>query len=395
MTLHQDRISLSISGTIYAEQPISIVTEGGAPAITSVIHGDERHETLFVPPTSIRGRLRRFVIGETADALTEHNGGVPIWTVEDYQYAAVGGILAKREGEPPVLDLDRLADFEAQNPIAAVFGGSAELFLGGKLRVGGGRPIMPAMITPAIMKMVRRADHRSANAHRIMSRFMPQEQIARLDEISDADNRISRANGRIKQIKSAIQKKRRELTAAGAIERATRDEDVPELQPMLAEIEQIRSEQQTAIKVVNADGKSQPNASQVIQVEMIPVGASFNVTIRLLDARPLELGMLLAGLSAWSAEDSTIGGHVGRGCGEIRMDLGLEYRRGSHRDWVAGGKAQFGHFRPLHLTHLAAPIADCMEAWQQAAAKGLPGLTFGAPKNIFRVSGKQLEAQDA
>jgi CRISPR/Cas system CSM-associated protein Csm3 (group 7 of RAMP superfamily) len=140
-------LTLLLDGTLTATTPIAIIlpasedkrTPAGAPR-KRLLRDGLLQETIYVPPSSLRGRLRHLLTEELMRQQYEADGRR--FSPEDYIFTALGGVKdRKAEGsEERKVDLQAIAELRRRNPVVSLFG-SMMAGVSGRLMVGDMTPL--------------------------------------------------------------------------------------------------------------------------------------------------------------------------------------------------------------------------------------------------------------
>src|SRR4051794_31502878 len=141
--------TLLLDGTLTATTPIAIILPAGkddrppagAPR-KRMLRDEVMVETVYVPPSSLRGRLRHLLTSELMRLQNAADGRV--FTPEDYIDTALGGVKdRKAEGEDDRrVDLKAIREIRERNPIVSMFGSMVSR-VAGRLIVGDMTPVDP------------------------------------------------------------------------------------------------------------------------------------------------------------------------------------------------------------------------------------------------------------
>lgn len=295
--------TLLLDGTLTAITPIAIIlpasvdgrTPAGAPHKRMLRDGVVL-ETVYVPPSSLRGRLRHLLTSELMRLQNVADGRV--FTPDDYIDTALGGVKDRRsEGEDDRrIDLKAIRDLRERNPVVSLFG-SMVYKVGGRLMVGDMTPVDP--IVPTNTGRSVRANPFVRNPAIIelldASRF---DEFVRLNDIRTKANRDEDEANRLQQ---TLGKKKRTGAAI---------EDVAASEAKIAELTA-----KAAAGFNQAGGAV--NIQQLLDgYDVIPEGSVMTNRIRLVEGTDTESALLLLALELL-AKRPLLGGHTAHGCGEV------------------------------------------------------------------------------
>ncbi|MGG5818735.1 hypothetical protein [Falsiroseomonas sp. HW251] len=296
-------ITLLLDGTITAVSPIAIVLPGsedkrtpaGAPRKRMLRNG-VMEETVYVPPSSLRGRLRHLLTGEVMRL--QHAADGRVFTPEDYIDTALGGVKdRKAEGaDERLVDLAAIRELRERNPIISMFGSMVSR-VASRLMIGDMTPVDP--VAPVATGRSVRASPFVRNPAVVglldPARF---HEFARLNALRTEANRNE---------DQAEQLKRR---AAGAKRAGA---PVADIGAMEAEAKALAEKAKAGFE--QAGGAV--NIQQLLDgYDVIPEGTVMTQRMRLVDGTETELAMLLLALHLL-AQRPLIGGHTAHGCGEV------------------------------------------------------------------------------
>jgi hypothetical protein len=343
--------TLLLDGTLTAVTPIAIIlpasedgrTPAGAPR-KRLLRDGVMTETVYVPPSSLRGRLRHLLTTEVMRL--QHVADGRVFTPEDYIDTALGGVKdRKADGEDARrVDLRAIRALRQSNPIVSMFGSMVSQ-VSGRLMVGDMTPEEPVVPTNTGRSVRANPFVRNPAVIELLDRD-------RFDEFNRLNDLRTQAN----RDEDAAQRLRRTLAMrkrAGA---------------ELAEIAEIEAKA-VALEQAKAEGFRGAGGAVNIQqlldgYDVIPEGTAMVNRIRLLEGTDVELALVLLALDLL-AKRPLLGGHVAHGCGEI---TGIW--RARIRD--ADGLREAGNVRlePFTGLVLEAPDAALDVAFHRA-------LTFG------------------
>ena len=295
--------TLLLDGTLTAVTPIAIIvpasedgrTPAGAPRKRLLRDGIVT-ETVYVPPSSLRGRLRHLLTSELMRM--QHAADGRVFRPEDYIDTALGGVKdRKADGDDERrVDLKAIRETRERNPVVSLFG-SMVSGIAGRLMVGDMTPTEPVAPTgtgrsvranpfvrnPAIIGLLDR------------SRF---DEFLRLNELRTQANRDE---DRAKRLEQQLRARKR-AGADVAVVKALEDEHA-------ALVAQAKAGFAQAGGAVNIQ---QP----LDGYDVIAEGTVMTNRIRLIEGTQVEMALLLLALDLL-AKRPLIGGHTAHGCGEI------------------------------------------------------------------------------
>lgn len=322
--------AIELVGTIIAIDPIAISTplkRGGkgnpVPAQSIQCYFDAQlQETLFVPGTSLRGRLRHSLTQAIMRAQVEATQ--PCFTVRDYIQSALGGVLdAKGAGadnsaapdddaegggdagdivKDGAVDVENHLRLRISNPVLSLFG-SMSLAMSSRLHVRNAIPKVPVAPNTNVIGGGARANplHKNAEMFAAGTGLFDSESVSSF--LREAEQRAS--GNRLEDEAERLRWQARQAAEKGD-KVAAKD---------LAAAEKARREE--AKKIFTQHGKV--NFQQVIWGwQSIPAGTEMSHSIRLEIPNRREAALLFAALQLLAARP-IIGGHVSTGCGRIAI----------------------------------------------------------------------------
>lgn len=326
-------ITLLLDGQITAASPIAIILPGsedrrtpaGAPRKRLLREG-MLIETVYVPPSTFRARLRHLLTSELMRL--QHASDGRVFTPEDYIGTALGGVKDRKlEGDDErVVDLAGIRALRERNPVVSLFG-SMVWRVAGRLMVGDMTPVDPVTPVPT-GRSVRAAPFLRNSAI-----------IGLLDPVRFAE--FTRLNAlRTKANRDEDEGQRQERRAATA-----RKEGRPR-----EEVEALALDAKARLDAAAQGFKAAGGAVNLQQLldgyDVIPEGTVMSHRMRLLDATETEVALLLLALDLF-AKRPLIGGHSAHGCGEVTGSWRLRLaERGALR---AAGEARLEPFAGLAL----------------------------------------------
>jgi len=289
--------TLLLDGRLTAVSPIAIILPGsednrvpaGAPRKRMLRDGVVT-ETIYVPPSSLRGRLRHLLTTEVMRLQHAHDGRV--FTPEDYIDVALGGVKDRKSGndDDRRIDLKAIRALRKANPIVSLFGSMVSQ-VSGRLMVGDLTPVEP--IAPTNTGRSVRANPFVRNPA-ILELLDPQ----RFDEFTQRNAMRIEA----KQAEGAAKRLKRDVARM-------KHEGVTQ-----AEVEGKEAE----LKALTDKAKDAGvNIQQPLDgYDVIPEGTEMSNRIRLIDGTDAELVLVLLALHLLALRP-LLGGHLAHGCGEI------------------------------------------------------------------------------
>ena len=277
---------LVFSGFITALQPLAIKPPETEVAVMPVrTSSGETKESVYIPATTIRGRLRRGVahalLGDRKRSL-------------DDLYATIIGQTRYSEEKSDYVNLEVLAQLRAANPVTSLFG----LGLGLKSRILVSHGIPGEPVEKITLRGVRRdldADERDFSA---LSNEERTAWVARANANSDRatlDNQIEAAERDQRKAKKA------------------NDEE------QLAKIAKLLEGLHTARTKAAALATSAVSIKQIVSHEAAPAGTVFNSEFVVANPAQADLGLVLLALDELSMSPF-IGGQQARGCGKMKFE---------------------------------------------------------------------------
>lgn len=295
--------TLLLDGTLTAVTPIAIIVPGsedgrtpaGAPRKRLLRDGIVT-ETVYVPPSSLRGRLRHLLTSEVMRLQHEADGRV--FRPEDYIDTALGGVKdRKAEGEDDRrVDLKAIRETRARNPVVSLFGSMAS-GISGRLMVGDMTPSEP--IAPASTGRSVRANPFVRNP--AILDLLDRARFEEFTRLNDRRTQANRDEDKAKRLEQQLRGKKR----AGS--------DLAEV----AALEEERAALLAKAKAGFAEAGGAVNIQQPLPgYDVIPEGSVMTNRIRLIEGTEVEMALLLLALDLL-AKRPLIGGHTAHGCGEI------------------------------------------------------------------------------
>ncbi|CAM3864699.1 hypothetical protein VRRI112168_03770 [Vreelandella rituensis] len=299
-----------LEGKITAEQPLATCSkdlfdrEGKKNQPTPVPHTQTAlGKRLMFPSTGIRGTLRRRVRDVVRDRVIELTGNPQPFDLDTHFLLALGGI--KGAGEEDKTSVMRIHEVRQKNPLLNLFGaGDAGTigFLEGRL--GMGNAICDDAMEPVIFSGARSDDvYRDPD----QARFLSDADLLQLSERSMGNRELSR-------LKADLRKRNSDIY--GALSRNADDAEVQAIREDVANIEAQMNE------VREESGSKNSVGMPLAGWQAIPQGAVMSHRMIVRRASDVDMGLLLAGLDAWSLEP-IIGAHVANGNGLVSAQWDL------------------------------------------------------------------------
>jgi CRISPR/Cas system CSM-associated protein Csm3 (group 7 of RAMP superfamily) len=295
--------TLLLDGTLTAVTPIAIIlpasednrTPAGAPR-KRMLRDGVMEETVYVPPSSLRGRLRHLLTSEMMRL--QHDADGRVFTPHDYIDTALGGVMdRKAEGEDArKIDLKAIRELRQRNPIVSMFGSMVSR-VQGRLVVGDMTPVEPVAPT---------STGRSVRANP----FVRNPAIIELLDATRFDEFLKLNDLRTKANRDEDEAKRLKIRLGGRKRAGADTAEVATLEAEIVELERAAKEGFEA-----AGGAV--NIQQLLDgYDVVPEGTVMTNRIRLIEGTDAELALVLLSLDLL-ARRPFIGGHTAHGCGEI------------------------------------------------------------------------------
>lgn len=344
--------TLLLDGTITATSPIAIILPGsedgrtpaGAPR-KRLLRDGVMVETIYVPPSSLRGRLRHLLTCEVMRLQNAADGR--LFTPDDYIDTALGGVKDRKSAseDERKVDLKAIRGIRDKNPVVSLFGSMVSR-IDGRLIVGDMTPVEP--VAPVNTGRSVRANPFVRNPAVIdlldPARF---DEFVRLNETRTAANR---AEDEADRLTIGLRGQKRAGADAAAIKETE---------------EHIAERKKASVEGFKAAGGA-VNIQQLLNgYDVIPEGTPMANRIRLLDGTDDEMVMLLLALDLL-AKRPLIGGHTAHGCGEIG---GMWRARVRHGDRLMDAGTL--HLDPYVGLRLESDDAVLLAASKKAAAFGV------------------------
>ena len=295
--------TLLLDGTLTAVTPIAIILPGsedertppGAPR-KRLMRDGLMVETAYVPPSSLRGRLRHLLTAELMRMQNVADGRR--FTPEDYIDTALGGVKDRKAAgdEERRIDLKAIREIRERNPVVSLLGSMVEQ-IAGRLMIGDMTPVEP--VPPARTGRFVRANPFVRN--QAIIELLDPSRFDAFMQLNDDRLAANRAEGKAQTLKRQIGGRKR----AGA--------DAAEIAKIETEIKEF--DQQAKAGFQKAGGAV--NIQQLLDgYDVIPEGTVMSNRIRLIEGTELEMVLTLLALDLL-ARRPMIGGHTSHGCGEI------------------------------------------------------------------------------
>lgn len=307
--------TLLLDGTLTAVTPIAIILPGsedgrtpaGAPR-KRMLRDGIMVDTVYVPPSSLRGRLRHLVTQELMRLQNEADGRV--FTPEAYITTALGGVKdRKAEGDDErQVDLRRIGEVRQKNPIVSLFGSMVSR-VSSRLMVGDMTPLEP--VAPQGTGRSVRANPFVRNPAVIG--LLDPAKFGEFTSLNTARVEANKAEDQAERKKREAQAKKR----AGA---------------PAEEVEALQAEVAALTAAAKAGFEKAGGAVSIQQLldgyDVIPEGTPMANRIRLIEGTEMEAALLLLALDLL-ARRPLIGGHTAHGCGEISGAWRVRVRDGA------------------------------------------------------------------
>jgi CRISPR type IV-associated protein Csf2 len=292
-----------LEGVIKAEQPLATCSaalkeaEGGKGKPIPVPHmPTPEGNRLYFPATGIRGKLRRALRDVLRANEIRRTGNEKPLSLDQHYLLTLGGI--KGDTKADKASVDQEAIWRARNVLLSLFGAGDAGYMGmvhGRLAVG--NAICESASTPHVFSGVRSDD---------LYRDRSQIEFLSADDINSL---IAQSQGN--RDASAIKREIAALDKARKAARAAKEADKVE----------VLSEKITQLEEAKENVKSETGAKVPVGMPLdgwqaIPAGAVMRQRLMLNNAKPVELGALLAALDQFSAMP-TLGAHIAAGCGLV------------------------------------------------------------------------------
>lgn len=290
---------------------------------------------LYIPASSIRGKLRRLARDEIHGVLAEANGGEHRFALSDFYLNTLGGVKGAKGGETKKEDKGetvRVFDGRRKNPLVSLFGAMAPSNVPGKL-----------MIDHAIDAGVNAAE-RVSIAH-VRSDDISRDPDSVLPLLEDGFEAEYLAMGKVMDTRSAAN---RDIKVLRAQLKKVTDE---------GERERILNEINAAKEV--KDDNTAVQVQQILEYQAIPPGLKLNSNFRLLRVTKRELVLFLRALNRFSA-NPVLGGRHNHGNGIVSGEWDVRIRASGTLLPAAAGTVRIaGDFGPAEVT---GEIAELMSA---------------------------------
>jgi hypothetical protein len=295
--------TLLLDGTITAVAPIAIILPGsedkqtpaGAPRKRMLRNG-LIEETVYVPPSSLRGRLRHLLTHELMRMQNAHDQRR--FTPEDYIDTALGGVKDRKAAgdDERRVDLKAIRELRERNPVVSLFGSMVGQ-IAGRLMVGDMTPVEPVPASPT---------GRSVRANPFVRNqavigLLDPDQFGAFVRLNDDRLAANRAEDKAQVLKRQLGARKR----AGA--------ETAEIATIEAEMKEFDRQAKEGFE--KAGGAV--NIQQLLDgYDVIPEGTVMTNRIRLIEGTEIEMVLTLLALDLL-ARRPLIGGHTAHGCGEI------------------------------------------------------------------------------
>ena len=257
-------------------------------------------ETIYLPATSIRGRLRNLLTTSVMQILNERNKAT--FTPEDYLFTASGGIkdrASSNRADDREVDLAGIDALRKSNPIVSLFG-AMTMKVAGKVMISDAVPTEP--VQPNHLGRSVRA-HPLQRSPELSAVLDPAalEQFRKLD--------AARAQGNILEDEA----QQLEFQARRLKQSQTPDPD------RIAQLIHSAKEKRAAAEEAREIAGGAVNIQQLLGgYETIPTATSLNHSMRVRDASCEELAFMLMGLQLL-AFDPFVGAHRSQGNGKLKL----------------------------------------------------------------------------
>jgi hypothetical protein len=295
--------TILLDGTLTAVTPIAIILPASADQRTPakaptkrLIREGQMVETVYVPPSSLRGRLRHLLTQELMRL--RHENDRSLFTPDDYIDTALGGVKDRKAAgdDDREIDLRRIREIRERNPIVSLFG-SMVGHVSGRLMVGDLTPLEP--VAPVRTGRSVRANPFARNPA-IIELLDPKkfDEFIQLNALRTAANRVKHE---AEKLKRQIAERKRSGAPANEVQ-----------------------ELETQMKALQAEAKRKfEQAGGAVNIQQpldgydtIPEGTVMSNRIRLVAGTDTEAALLILALDLL-ARRPLIGGHTAHGCGEI------------------------------------------------------------------------------
>lgn len=296
--------------------------------------------TAYIPATTLRGKLRRLATYPTMKADAHAGNPWPLSRV----YAEVLGqdsVSEKKNSDKKAkaedanddsmdsdgIDLVKLKKLREENHILDFFG--AGLSMKARFSVTNLCPAPGVYLRPQTMSGVRK-DLDSDPA-----------MLALLSAADyEAFTQRAQAGSSRSELKPAIKKLRSQLSALKKIEFRTDDQET-KLEAITAELTRLEAESASFSEQM---GEMQNSTKMLTSYDYLPKGVELFSHLRVANPTAKDLQLLLDIFNGFSHQPM-LGGHVARGCGELKGVLHIE-----GPGQVLLGTASFGGFKPIEVS---------------------------------------------
>lgn len=314
-------------------------------------------ETIYLPATTIRGRIRNLLTTSVMQILHEKSGKQ--FTPRDYLFTASGGIKdrATANSDDREVDLAGIEAVRTQNPVISLFG-AMTMKIAGKAMVGDAVPSEP--VQPNHLG-------RSVRAHPLQRspELLPVLELSALEAFRKLDT--ARARGNVLEDEAEnLEKKATRLTRS----------DAPDADEILG-IREVAKERRAEAKAAFDEAGGAVNIQQLLGgYEAIPMNTRLGHSMRLREVTEDELAFMLLGLQLL-AFDPFIGAHRAQGHGEIEVRYKLSVA-GKREPEKPAGEIRMTPFAVLEVETSDPFInAAAVKARQWLSGEGLDAFSFG------------------
>jgi hypothetical protein len=349
--------SLLLDGTVTAHSPIAIILAGSedgkipaGPPIKSVLRNGVLEKTIYVPASSLRGRLRHLLVAELM--YLQHTAGDTLFAPDDYILTALGGVKDRKSdgADERKVDLANIRNLRLRNPVISLFGSMVE-GVSGRLMIGDLSPESP--IAPVTTGRSTRADPFRRNPELIT--LLDPDRLKEFHERSEM-----KAQGK----KQEIAEKDLARSIKDAKKRGMEADVIAGLE---AEKEELTRNKTRLYR----DGGGAVNLQQLLPgYNVLPEGTLLANRIRLIDGTEDEFALLFLALDLL-ARRPLIGGHLAHGCGEIGGKWSLRVQHGAAA--IDAGTVGFDPYGPL-VVESSNPVVQ--QAHQRAMSFGTEVANF-------------------
>lgn len=324
-------VDVFFSGSLTTVTPFTFTSPSKKDGKLPLIAGK-----LYIPASSIRGKLRRLARDEIQDSLAEA-GGEHRFSLPDFYLNTLGGVKGAKGAKGGDAKEDkgetvRVFGGRKKNPLVSLFGAMAPSNVPGKLMIDHAIDNGAAAAEPITISHVR-----SDDISRDPSSVLPmledgfEAEYLAMGKVMDAR---SAANRDIKALRAQLKK----VTDEGERER------------ILKEINAAKEVQ---------DDNTAVQVQQILEYQAIPPGLKLNSNFRLLRVTKRELVLFLRALNRFSA-NPVLGGRHNHGNGIVSGEWDVRIRASGTLLPAAAGTVRIaGDFGPAEVT---GEIAELMSA---------------------------------